>query len=216
MTKIAYLFSGLGSDERAFKYINLDSDIDLKTIRWEAPGKDESVSEYAKRLSQQITSPNAYYIGVSFGGIVAIEVNKHVPAKKIILISSVKEAKELPGTFAIGGKLKLYMMANVRLIQKDSFFVYNMYGVKTKEHRALLMALFSDLDPLFFKWAIKQMMTWKHVHTPSNIIHIHGSNDKAFPFKKINNLDYEIKNGGHFMVFDRASELEDLLHKELA
>lgn len=216
MKQVAYLFSGLGSDERVFKYLDFGDQVDLRIIRWEQPDMDESFEAYSRRLSAQITEANAVYIGVSFGGIVAIEVNKIISASKIILISSVKTAKELPAPFPLLGRLGFYRLANVSLIQKESRFVFNMYGVKTDEHRKLLMDIFGDLDPVFFKWAIKQMMTWKHKVNTGNVIHIHGTKDNAFPHKRLGHVDYVIEKGGHFMVFDHAAELSTILQKELA
>jgi pimeloyl-ACP methyl ester carboxylesterase len=216
MKQIAYLFSGLGSDERVFKYLDFGPNLDVKVIRWEQPDINETFSDYAKRLSTQITDKDPYYLGVSFGGMAAIEVDKILPAKKILLISSVKAANELPGTFAIGGKLGLYKLARVSLIQKESKFVFNIYGVQGDEHRRLLMDIFGDLDPTFFKWAIKQMMTWKHITDTGRLVHMHGTKDNAFPYKKLRNVDYSIEGGGHFMVFDRAHEVSEIIQKELA
>jgi len=215
MSKKAYLFSGLGSDERVFKYLTLPPHVEIVVIRWEQPGENEDIADYAKRLCSQIEEPGGIYLGVSFGGIIAIEVDKHIKASKIVLLSSVKEAKELPGFFKVAGKLRFYKMANVKLIQKESRWLFNMYGVNGPEHQALLMALFRDLDPTFFKWAIKQMMLWRHEHDNNNVIHIHGSADKAFPFKQLKKVDYVVKDGGHFMVFDRVEELNPILEKAM-
>jgi pimeloyl-ACP methyl ester carboxylesterase len=216
MTKIAYVFSGLGSDERVFKYLDFGADVEIRVIKWIQPIMTESIADYALRLCTQIDGEGAYYLGVSFGGLVAIEVAKHIPAKKIILISSVKAAKELPGFYSIAGKIGFYKLANVKLIQRDSKFVFNMYGVKSKEHKGLLMSIFRDLDPIFFKWAIKQMMLWKHIKSQGELVQIHGSNDNAFPFKNIVQADYVIQGGGHFMVFDHAENLSHIVQKELA
>lgn len=212
----AYLFSGLGSDERVFKYLTLPENLIIHYIRWEKPDMSESIEEYAGRISTQINEPNSIFIGISFGGIVAIEVDKIIPARNIILLSSVKAASELPGFFPIAGAMGLYSLANVKLIQKESRWLFNMYGVKEDEHKELLMALFRDLDQDFFKWAVKQMMKWKHVHSSNHVIQIHGTKDKAFPFKRIKDPDHVVGEGGHFMVFDKAARISKILDQEIA
>jgi hypothetical protein len=41
-------------------------------------------------------------------------------------------------------------------------------------------------------------------------VHIHGTADRLFPPKKLT-PDYWIKGGGHFMVWNRAEEVSEIL-----
>ena len=94
LQKHLYIFSGLGADEKAFQKLNLDA-YQLTHIRWIKPGVNEPIEEYAKRLLEQVITPNPVLMGLSFGGLMAIEVSKHIDTDKIILISSVKTKKEI-------------------------------------------------------------------------------------------------------------------------
>ena len=51
--KTVYYISGLGADERVFKYLNLKG-VYEKYIKWETPQKHESLQDYCKRLIEQI------------------------------------------------------------------------------------------------------------------------------------------------------------------
>jgi pimeloyl-ACP methyl ester carboxylesterase len=105
MKKI-YLFPGLGADERVF--VNLDlSGFEPVFIQWIQPLKNETIEAYALRLTEQIPDENPSLIGVSFGGMIAVEVAKHIPAEKVILISSAKNGNEIPGYYPLAGKLQL-------------------------------------------------------------------------------------------------------------
>lgn len=91
---MVYLISGLGADERVFKFLSLPQ-IDAKPIFWEKTDKAETISQYCKKLLKQIDlDSEIILIGVSFGGIVAQEIAKLVPVKKIIIVSSVKSPSE--------------------------------------------------------------------------------------------------------------------------
>ncbi len=57
---------------------------------WIEPLKNESLKNYAQRISNKITSDNPTLIGLSFGGILAVEISKILKLQKVILISSAK------------------------------------------------------------------------------------------------------------------------------
>ena len=96
--KTVYVFSGLGADERVFHKIDF-SGYDVHFIKWITPQKNESIESYALRLTSQITKPLPVLIGLSFGGMMAVEVAKHIATEKIILISSAKSKNEIPFYF---------------------------------------------------------------------------------------------------------------------
>ena len=84
-----YVFSGLGADERVFSEMTFGGK-NVIHVKWISPVKEESISDYAKRISTVIKEPDPVLIGYSFGGLIAIEISKLMPVKKIILLASVK------------------------------------------------------------------------------------------------------------------------------
>ncbi|EMS87993.1 hypothetical protein LEP1GSC074_1850 [Leptospira noguchii str. Hook] len=67
-----------------------------------------NLSKYSKRLLSQIDTKNEIIlIGVSFGGIVALEISKHISVKQIIIISSIKSVSEKPILYRLFGTLRL-------------------------------------------------------------------------------------------------------------
>src|SRR5690554_4484413 len=101
-----YIFSGLGVDKRVFDKIDFAS-LDVEFIDWIEPLKNEPINEYAHRISQKITEKEVILIGLSFGGMMAVEVSKIVEVKKLILIASAKNRRELPKIYRVLGKLRL-------------------------------------------------------------------------------------------------------------
>lgn len=108
MSKI-YIFSGLGVDRRVFDEIDF-KDLDVYFIEWIDPLKNESIEDYAKRISIGAIEKDSILIGLSFGGMMAVEVSKVIPIKKVILIASAKTKSELPLLYRIAGKLRLHKL----------------------------------------------------------------------------------------------------------
>jgi pimeloyl-ACP methyl ester carboxylesterase len=112
MKKI-YCISGLGADERAFAKLHIEG-YQLIHLPWLLPVQNETIEQYAKRMSENIKEENPVLMGLSFGGIVSIEIAKYTPAEKVILISSVKSSKEMPVWMKLAGKLRLNKIMPMR------------------------------------------------------------------------------------------------------
>lgn len=209
MKKELYVFSGLGADERVFVNLNL-SDFNTTHVEWIKPLNRESIESYAKRLCAQIKTPNPVLLGMSFGGMMAVEIAKQIETEKVILISSAKTKQELPSYYHFSGRFRLYKFIPMKLLMSSNFLVYWFFGAKSKTDKQLLKNILKDSDPTFFKWAIDQVARWKNETLIENYVHIHGTNDRVIPVKNIQ-CTHLIEDGGHLMVFNMADELNQVL-----
>jgi len=189
MNKI-YIFSGLGVDKRVFDEIDF-SDLNAFFVDWIDPLKNETFESYAQRISKDFEE-DSILIGLSFGGMLAVEVSKIIPVKKVILIASAKNKNELPKWFLIAGKLKLNQIVPSSLLKTINFITNWHFGAKTRTEKVLLKNIIKDTDPNFLKWAINQIVNWKNVVVPENCILIHGTNDRILPAKHLK-VDYTLK-----------------------
>jgi len=207
-----YFISGLGADERAFQSLELNN-IEPIYLNWIAPLKRESIESYAKRMAEGITEPNPVIVGLSFGGMVAIEIAKIIAVRKLILISSAKGRNELPPYFRAGRYIPLHKVLPVSgtfLITPIIFYVNN---IKNKNQKKILKEIInSSSNKVFIQWAVDRIVNWNNKEKPTNIVHIHGDADKLLPYKYVK-ADHTIKNGGHFMIVNQAKEISALLNK---
>ena len=208
MNKI-YIFSGLGVDKRVFEKIDFGN-LNHEFIDWIEPLKNESLSEYSKRISKKINTEKPILIGLSFGGIVATEISKIIETEKVILIASAKTKNELPLLYRLTGKLKLNKLIPSSILKHQNILTNWFFGVKTKEDIELLGKILKETDLKFLKWAINEIANWKNEQKPQNYFHIHGNNDKIIPIKnvEVNNI---VENGGHFMTVNKSKEIENIL-----
>lgn len=207
--KNLYVFSGLGADKRVFNYLDF-SKYNTTFIDWITPFEKETIEAYAKRLTAQITSEKPILIGLSFGGIIAIEVGKIIESEKIILIASAKNKTEIPFYYRFAGFLKLHKLIPTKLMKKSNFFSFWLFGIKNKENKNLLTEILKDTDENFLKWAIDKIVNWKNTTIPKNIKHIHGTADRILPIQFAKS-DLQIIDGGHFMTIDKFEELNSVL-----
>lgn len=207
--KTIYLFGGLGTDERVFQRLDLSS-WNTVPVKWITPEKGSTLEEYAKEILKQITSPDPVLMGISFGGMMAIEVAKKIQAEKIILLSSSKTKKEIPSSFKILGKLGIHKLVPPGLIKNSTGINNWLFGAKTASDKKLLKEIISDTDSDFLKWAMHSIVHWKNMTIPKNVFHIHGTADKVLPIRYVN-CDLKIKNGSHLMVLDKADEISAIL-----
>ena len=204
-----YGISGLGADKRVFEYLNLDSE--FYPIDWIDPFKKESISEYAKRLSQIIDTTEKFcLIGVSFGGLVAVEINRFLKPELTILISSVETKHELSPFLRFLGKTKLTQIIPTKFFKPPYWILYYLFG--TRETK-LLKVILEDTDLVFAKWAINELLNWKNDSSIDNFIKIHGTKDRLIPPSGEAEI---IKGGGHFMIVDRAKEISQIINEKIA
>jgi pimeloyl-ACP methyl ester carboxylesterase len=207
--KKLYGISGLGADERVFSKLQLPG-MEMQYLRWLAPHEGEGIQDYAKRMGEQLDEENPVLVGVSFGGMMAIEIARQFPVAKIILISSVKSRRELPDWMKLAGRLKLDNLVPQRPWSWLGPIENKFLGARGIEERQLANEFRQTVDPHYLHWAIRQVINWENQWQPSSVFHIHGSRDKTFPLSKIH-ATHVIKGGGHFMVMNRAQEISGII-----
>lgn len=207
--KHLYLFSGLGADHRVFQFLNLEG-FKVTYIKWITPIARESMEKYAARLAEQIDTKNPVLIGLSFGGMMAMEVAKLVETEKIILISSAKTKKEIPPYFRVAGRLNLNKLIPADRMKQPNAFAYRMMGAESDSEKTMMNNILTETDPVFFKWAMQKVITWKNMTLHQNLVHIHGKKDRLLPYRFVK-ADISIEDGTHLMTVRNAKEISEIL-----
>lgn len=206
-----YGISGLGADERVFKYLKLD--VELIPIDWITPLAGEQLEDYAIRLSEKINIQEEFgIIGVSFGGLVAVEMSKKLKPAITILISSAETKSELRAIYRFVGKTKILKLFPSILFNPPRNVAAWLFGTQEKE---LLKQILADTDLKFAKWSIMQLTSWTNTEKLSNkVVRIEGTKDKMFPSTQ-KEKTFLISGGQHFMIVDRADEISEIINAEI-
>ena len=132
---------GLAANASIFERISLPADqFDTYFMEWEIPLDNETLSEYAKRISKKVTHENPVLVGVSFGGILVQEMAQFLNPSKIIIISSVKSNLEFPTAFKVAKTTKAYKLFPTNLISNIENLALFSFGNKIRIAPALKMA----------------------------------------------------------------------------
>ena len=208
-----YLMPGMAANPSIFDKIVLpESKFMLHKLFWEIPFKNETINEYALRIVQKIRHDNIVLLGVSFGGVLVQEMNKHIKVRKLIIVSSVKSKNELPKRFKILKATKAYKLLPTQLAGDLEFLAKFAFGDLIKKRLELYKKYLSVNDKYYLDWSIKQIINWEQTEEIEEIIHIHGDNDLVFPLHNISKC-ITIKNGTHIMIIDRYRWFNENLPK---
>jgi len=206
---IAYCISGLGADERVFAALRLQHEV--VPIHWLTPLPKETLDHYCQRLITQIdTSKDFLLIGVSFGGMIACELNRYIKPKQTIIISSAAQTSELHFLYKVMGTIKLASWLPEFMLFPPLPLLNYLFGVQTPEHKILLKNISADTDPVFARWAIDKITHWKNDRIPDHLVRIHGDKDKVLSYHTPET--HVIKGGEHFMIVDRADEISAIIN----
>lgn len=207
-----YCISGLGADEKVFKFLDL-SFVHPVFVQWITPLKNETLSNYAHRLKQKfISEPDPVIIGLSLGGMIAVEIVKTMPAARAIIISSAKTINEIPFYMRLLRYAPLYKILPDASVKRSLHLQRYFLGARSKLTRSYIKFALKNADTNFYKWAIGAIMKWDNQTIPSNIVHIHGTNDKLLPHKFVK-ADISVEDGGHLIITENANEISALLKK---
>lgn len=211
--KHLYIFSGLGADQRVFQKLDF-ADFSTTFIEWIPPTEQESIEKYATRLLTQIDSPKPILIGLSFGGLMAVEIAKQTPTTQVILIASAKSEKEIPYYYRLAGRMSLHRILPSSILKHSNFITNWFFGAKSSFEKELLKQILADTDALFLKWAIDKVVRWTNRASVRNVFHIHGTYDRILPVRYVK-CDVEIDGGGHFMTLSHAEKLSEIIVEQL-
>ena len=213
MKKI-YCLSGLGADDRIFANLKID-DAQLVHLPWPAYDEHDELPCYAQKMSALIKDENPILLGVSFGGLLAVEIAKMRTVQQVIIVSSAKTREEIPH---FGKFMKFLVM---RQVVPASFytwpnrFVLKLFGAQTDTEKDMLKGVFTSSDGHLVRWAMKAIQLWQNESFPQPIVHIHGDTDKIITPEYIH-PNYWIKGGSHIMIYNRAEEISAIINKELS
>ena len=203
-----YLFPGLGASEKLFEPYVFDP-LKATTIPFLVPEKGETLSHYCERMAAGIKRDEEnIYIGVSFGGIIAQEISKKLPPRKIILISSIKTIYERPWYFNLLRWFPLHQVIPSSVSKKVLQFLSESLTKKTTDERERFRILLKEADDRVISWGITQTANWDNGTVLPNIFHIHGDRDIVFPIRNIK-ADYVIHHGAHFTVMREIKEINE-------
>ena len=212
--KNIYCISGLGADERIFNKLVVDG-VNFIYLPWVIAQDTDNVETYAAKMAATIPEANPIILGMSFGGMLAVEIAKIMPVKKLFLISTAKTKHELGEYPCI---VKFFIKYNLIPFNIIKYFpnriFYDRFGAKTEEEKKMLAGILRDTDTAFLKWAMKALLTWNNETYTDNYVQLHGTKDKIISPEYVN-PDLWIDGGTHIMIYSLAGIINGIIAHHL-
>jgi esterase/lipase len=194
---------GLAASSSIFERITLPKDaFEVHLLEWFQPENQETLTNYAKRMSINIVHDNVVLIGVSFGGILVQEMSQFLNLRKLIIVSSVKSNKEFPNRMKFAKTTRAYKLLPTSLLDDVEKLVKYSFGDVMKQRVKLYEKFLHLRNKEYLDWAIEQVVCWDRVTIDPSVIHIHGDKDEVFPSKNIKSF-INVKGGTHLMILNR-------------
>jgi pimeloyl-ACP methyl ester carboxylesterase len=212
--KKVYFIPGLGADSRSFGFLDL-SFCQPEFVKWKTPFPAETLATYAERLFENIGDEAATIVGVSFGGMLSVEIAKKHPQTKVIIIASCKTFREIPAYLRFWKYIPLYRLHSEKLKGYSGKLVLDLLGAKGRDQKKVQLEILKDTDAAFTRWAMHAIVTWNNTTIPVNLIHIHGTGDRLLPYRYVK-ADHCIQKGEHVLIMDHAAEVSQLLKNIIA
>ncbi|MDI1256775.1 MAG: alpha/beta hydrolase [Flavobacterium sp.] len=204
---------GLAASPLIFERIALpEAQFEMILLEWEIPLDNETLPDYAKRITAKIQHKNPVLIGVSFGGILVQEMALYINARKVIVISSVKSNLQFPKRMKIAKATKAYKLLPINLVLNIENLAKYSFGNKINQRIKLYEKFLAVRDRRYLDWAIEQVVLWERTVADEKVIHIHGDADEVFPIKYIENC-IVVKGGTHIMILNKFKWLNENLPK---
>ncbi|MBC7557716.1 MAG: alpha/beta hydrolase [Chryseobacterium sp.] len=209
-----YVISGLGADFTVLNKLKFDQSLKIIPIDWLIPNQNETLKDYAFRMAETISADEDFYLlGYSFGGILVQEIHKIKPAKKIVIIASIKSDTEKSLVMKAGKMTKITQILPLKFYGSGPTESYAFIRKIFDSKNANIMTYLHVRDPYYLKWSIQQILDWKMEKMP-DVIQILGENDLVFPLKN-SQPDYVIKGGTHLFPLTKYKEVSKILNKIL-
>lgn len=208
-----YLIPGLGADKRIFKNLAI-AHCEVHYLDWIPNEPGESINDYTKRFAALITHSNPIVLGMSLGGVFAVEISKIVNCKYVFLVSSFQLSSQLPWYFKLGRKMNMHKLINKKMML-NSLWLFNwLFSVKSDSEKQMLKNILQDSEEDFLIWSIEALLSWRNHTLVHNLTHIHGDSDRIIPISFVQ-PNIIIPNGSHFMIMNKAKKISEVVNQVL-
>lgn len=211
-----FLLPGLGADHRLFEPQRLAFP-QLVVPPWIPPRRNESLSDYAARMAETIrpTRDVPFVLGgVSFGGMMAYEMARHLRPDATVLIATCRTRSGLRPVFRAARwllpALPVQAWAVAKLLAGPAV---QLRFDATAERKRLAVEMFKQMDSRFMHWTLQAILNWDPKPVDGvRVVQIHGRRDMLIPAGRVK-ADQYIADGGHLINITHADQVNAFIRK---
>lgn len=190
----------------------------LEVPRWIQPLPRESLADYARRMASKIDTSEPFFLGgASFGGMVALEMARHVHPRAVFLIGSCRAPTGVPWSLRCLGRMARFVPgAMLGVLHALAARSASRFGELTTEQHDMLVTMMCDADPRFLQWGGGALARWAGARALDMPVHqIHGSDDRIMPCR-FSSADMVVTGAGHLLNVTHADVVNRFLAERMS
>jgi len=209
------LLSGMGADHRLFR-AQKEVFPNLITPAWIRPQRQESLPAYAQRFAVAVDPGGPCLVGgCSLGGMIALELTRHLHAKACLLISSIRSPDELPLRYRMLRPIGRVVPQPLRALPRIARGVQAVGARLMSSGRRALLEQAAEADGGFLQWAAWAVLNWQSDGIAEIPIgQIHGTRDRVLPHR-LTRPDVLVVGGGHVLPVTHPQAVNEFLRAQM-
>jgi pimeloyl-ACP methyl ester carboxylesterase len=187
----------------------------LRVVPWIPPQRRESLGAYARRLAERLADEKPTYLGgISFGGIIALEVAALLPVRACFLISSVASPCEMPPWMRAA---RWCVPAGRDWLLRSAGHIAKPWPRSKRSAATARVSKFAGEGGAWYRWATAAVLRWKPNPAIATLkIHrIHGQFDRTFPSRYVGQATM-VPSGGHVLPVTHPELITSFLSEGMA
>ena len=211
------LLPGVRADRRLFR--EQIAAIDNVTVPdWIEPEPGETLGSYAGRMARSVDPREPCFVGgASFGGMVALEMARHLQAKACFLIGSIRSPDELPlRARMLRPVVWLLPTWSLPLLDGLARVALAVGGRFMRPATRSALQQFVDTDARFMRWASLAILAWRRPPEPGSVpvFQIHGDRDRVLPHR-LTRPNVLVRGAGHLLSMTFPDAVNEFLRSHM-
>ncbi len=211
------LLSGMGADGRLFREQRACFE-NLITPDWIPHRREDTLASYAERMAGEVNPGCSCYVGgSSFGGMVALEMARHLDAKACFLIGSIRSSRQLPRRIRVLRPLAGLVPEACGGVPVVLAKALSPLGKRVLSPAAnSMLGQLADTNRGFLRWASLAVLRWSPEPDGWSVpIHqIHGDRDRVLPHR-LTDPDVLVSGAGHLMALTHPVPVNEFLERNI-
>ena len=205
-----WVLPGMGADSRIFRSLTFPWSATF--LEWLDPKDGETISSYADRLlNGHDIADNDLIFGYSFGGIVAQDWASRNKVQRVVLLNSLHHKSTVRPFFRLLSLTGILRWAPKNSVIKFIFFLARLHSKPTSQ-LDLTIEMMEQFDDRYYRWVLKQILSWNHPTPLCPIDVIQGEVDPVFLHSTYEEKrTWTLKDAAHLSFQTHGQEISYLL-----
>lgn len=212
-----YLLPGHGSDYRVWQEMDF-SGYDTVHLDYPfLPERGERMPDYAQRLLAEIDTTRPFaLVGISLGGMLAVEMAQHCDPAAVVILSSAGGRSDLPWRYRVQRYLPLQYLLPGAFLKQMTIWIQPWFEPQVRGRRTLCADMLRQKPNRLFARGVKMIIHWQRQTRDTSVVHLHGTHDRTLPLQAIEPPVIVLPGATHMMTLFAPRQVDALLRPILA